>query len=335
MKLKQPYLLFLGDAPDAFAAKTAIGIAHWRPQMCVGQLSLPGCQASVGLQEMDLEAAWNVGARTLVLGVANRGGVFNEKWADVLKKAVEIGFDIASGLHTPLSGVQGLARFAADKGVMLHDVRRFGGDLPVGTGRPRSGKRLLTVGTDCSVGKMYTSLALEREMRNQGLDADFRATGQTGIFIAGEGISVDAVIADFIAGAAEVISPANADDHWDIVEGQGSLFHPSYAGVSMGLLHGSQPDLLVLCHDPKREHMRGIPHLSVPSLQETINANIAAARLTNNAAKCIGIAVNTKAMAEDEALAYLERTSRDTGLPCVDPVRTGVAQLVKAIVSDS
>ena len=309
MKLKQPYLLFLGDAPDSFAAKTAIGIAHWRPEVCVGQLSLPGCQASVGLQEMDLEAAWKAGAKTLVLGVANRGGVFSESWVDVLKQAVEIGFDIASGLHTPLSEVAGLAGLAADKGTLLHDVRRFEGELPIGTGVPRSGKRILTVGTDCSVGKMYTSLAIEREMRKQGFNADFRATGQTGIFIAGEGISVDAVIADFIAGAAEVISPANADDHWDIVEGQGSLFHASYAGVSMGLLHGSQPDFLVLCHDPKRPHMRGIPHLSVPSLQETIEANVAAARLTNGAAKCIGIAMNTKAMAEEEALAYLERTA--------------------------
>ena len=126
---------------------------------------------------------------------------------------------------------------------------------------------LLTVGTDCSIGKMYTALALERSMRKRGLAADFRATGQTGILIANGGIPVDAVIADFISGAAELISPARNDGGWDLIEGQGSLFHASYAGVSLGLLHGSQPDALVMCHEPTRTHMRGLPDAPLPDIK--------------------------------------------------------------------
>ena len=141
-----------------------------------------------------------------------------------------------------------------------------------------TGLRLLTVGTDCSVGKKYTALALEKEMRARGLAADFRATGQTGVFISGRGVAIDAVVADFISGAAEWISPAAEPDHWDVVEGQGSLFHPSFSGVTLGLLHGAQPDAFVVCHEPTRTHMRGVKH-TLPSIRDVIDLTVACGRL--------------------------------------------------------
>jgi uncharacterized NAD-dependent epimerase/dehydratase family protein len=255
MRIEQPYLLFLGDAPDQLAAKTAQGIADWRPEICVGQLRFTDCKADLGLPEMTLEEAAQKGAKTLVIGVANRGGIISDNWAEVLVQALERGFDLASGLHSRLADVPELAAAAARNGRRLFDVRHPTGRFSIGDGKPRPGKRLLTVGTDCSCGKMYTSLALERAMRARGLKADFRATGQTGILIAGSGVSVDAVVADFISGASETLSPANDADHWDLIEGQGSLFHASFAGVSLGLLHGSQPDVIVMCHEPTRTHM--------------------------------------------------------------------------------
>ncbi len=246
MSIEHPYLLFLGDAADQLAAKTAQGIAHWRPDWCLGQLRLPGCNADLGLADLSLEQAAEAGARTLVIGVANRGGVISEAWVAVLEQALRLGMDLAAGLHNRLADVPSLAATAEQHGRRLFDVRHPTREFEVANGRKRAGKRLLTVGTDCSVGKMYASLALEREMRAQGLNADFRATGQTGILIAGDGISVDAVVADFIAGSIEWLAPANDPDHWDVIEGQGSLFHASFAGVSLGLMHGAQADALVL-----------------------------------------------------------------------------------------
>lgn len=328
MALKTPYLMFLGDAPDQLAAKTAAGVVQWRPDICLGQLRLAGCNADLGLPDMDLEAAAAAGAKTMIVGVANRGGVIGQGWIDQLVRACEFGLDIASGLHAKLADVPAIAEAAAKYGRTLTDARHPTRAFDVASGKKRAGKRLLPVGTDCSVGKMYTALALEREMRARGMKATFRATGQTGIFIAGNGISVDAVVADFISGATEWLAPENDPDHWDLIEGQGSLFHASYAGVSLGLLHGAQPDALVLCHEPTRRHMRGLPDFRLPGLAECIAANEAAARLTNPAARCIGIAVDTHNMAEGEGLPYLARLEDELGLPAVDPVATGVAKLV-------
>jgi uncharacterized NAD-dependent epimerase/dehydratase family protein len=267
VSIEHPYLLFLGDAADPLAAKTAAGVAYWRPQWCVGQFRLEGCNADLGLPDLTVEAAAAQGAKTVVVGVVNRGGVMGEHWIDVLELAIDCGMDVASGLHNRLIDVPHLVAAAAARGRRLFDVRQPPPGLPLGTGAVRPGKRLLTVGSDVSVGKMFTVLALEREMRARGRKADFRATGQTGVLIAGEGISVDAVVADFISGAAELLSPANDHDHWDLIEGQGSLYHPSYAGVSLGLLHGSQADALVMCHEPTRAHMRGIPGRPLPDLK--------------------------------------------------------------------
>jgi D-glutamate N-acetyltransferase len=328
MTIRRPYLMFLGNAPDQLAAKTAQGIVQWRPEWCVGQLRLAGCKADLGLPEMTLDQAVAAGVKTVIVGVANRGGVLSDDWVPLLADALGRGLDLASGLHQRLCEVPVLAAAAAGAGRQLVDVRHPTRDFAVGTGAKRPGKRLLTVGTDCSIGKMYTALALEKAMRARGFDADFRATGQTGIFIAGEGVSIDAVVSDFVSGAVERLSPANDPDHWDLIEGQGSLFHPSYAGVTLGLIHGSQPDVLVLCHEPTRRHMRGLPHYGLPDLQACIEANLEAARLTNPAVRCIGASINTVNLPRTEALAYLAKTEKVLGLPAVDPFRTGVGPLI-------
>ena len=322
--IKAPYLLFLGDAADALAAKTAAGVAYWRPEQCIGQLRLAGCAADLGLSDLSVADAAAAGAGTLVIGVANRGGVIAPAWRDTLVAALEAGMDIASGLHQRLIDVPGLAEVANRCGRTLHDVRHPKADFEVGTGAPRAGRRLLTVGTDCSVGKMYAALALERAMQRRGMAADFRATGQTGILIAGEGVSVDAVVADFISGATEALTPAAAADHWDLVEGQGSLFHPSFAGVSLGLLHGAQAEALVMCHEPNRPHMRGLPGRPLPDLAACIALNESLARITHPEARVVGIACNTSTLSEADAMAALSALADRYGLPCVDPVRTGV-----------
>ncbi|MEM7569743.1 MAG: N-acetyltransferase DgcN [Pseudomonadota bacterium] len=326
--LKKPYLLFLGDAPDALAAKTARGIVDFRPDDCVGQLRLDGCSVTLDLPDLSLEQAHAAGARTLVIGVANRGGKISESWIEILSKAIEQGFDIAAGLHSKLADIPALKTLADKHGQQLHDVRHPRGKITVGSGEKRSGKRILGVGTDCSCGKMYTAVVLERAMKARGMKATFRATGQTGILVAGDGISVDAVVADFISGATEMIAPANEDDHWDIVEGQGSLFHPSFAGVSTGLLHGAQPDALVLCHEPTRTHMRGLPHYPLPSIADCMALNLQTARLTNPAARFVGLSINTKALGEEEAKTYLKELEDAHNLPATDPYRFGVDAII-------
>ncbi len=331
MRIEQPYLLFLGDAPDQLAAKTAQGVKDWRPETCVGQLRFTDCNADLGLSDMSLSEGLEKGAKTLVVGVANRGGVISEAWTEVLVKALDLGFDLASGLHNKLADVPALAAAAERNGRQLFDVRHPTETFSIGDGKKRPGKRLLTVGTDCSCGKMYTSLALEREMRARGIKADFRATGQTGILIAGAGVSIDAVVADFISGASESLSPANDADHWDLVEGQGSLFHASFAGVSLGLLHGSQPDVIVMCHEPTREHMRGLPVYALPEIQPCIETNLAAARLTNPEVVCAGLSVNTSRLDPEAAKACLAELEDKIGLPAVDPMRDGVGRLVDKI----
>ncbi len=333
MALRTPYLMFIGDAADHLAAKTARGVVHWRPEWCLGQLRLEGCNADLGIPDMSLEEAAEAGVKTLVVGVANRGGIIPDNWTDTLVRAVELGMDIASGLHTKLSSVPAIADAAEQHSRALYDVRHPTREFSVGSGVRRPGKRMLAVGTDCSLGKMFTSLACWRDMESRGVSCDFRATGQTGIFIAGEGVSVDAVVADFISGAVEWLALDNDADHWDLIEGQGSLFHPSYAGVSLGLLHGSQADRLVMCHEPGRPHMRGIPHQPLPSLEDCIRVNEEHARLTNPDAKVVGFAFNTSAMSDADAEACLKEHADKFGMPAVDPVRTGVAPLVDAILA--
>ena len=332
MTIEHPYLLFLGDAADQLAAKTAQGVKDWRPEWCLGQLRMETCNADLGLPDVGLEAAYEKGARTLVVGVANRGGVISDAWTTVLEQALKVGFDLAAGLHGRLADVPVLRQTAAELGRQLHDVRHPSRSFSVASGERRPGKRILAVGTDCSIGKMYTMLAMERDMRARGMKADFRATGQTGILIAGDGVSIDAVVADFISGAVEAIAPANDPDHWDLVEGQGSLFHASYAGVSLGLLHGAQADALVLCHEPTRRHMRGLPDYPLPSLQDCMAATLAAARLTNPLARFVGLAINTSNMDADAVQPYLEGLSAEFDLPAVDPFKHGTGPIIERLV---
>lgn len=331
MEIAKPYLLFLGDAPDALAAKTAAGVVDWRRDWCVGQMRLPGCGANVGLPDMDVPGAVAAGAKTFVIGVVNAGGVLPDHWIDEIVAALEAGLDVASGLHGRLKDTPRIAEAAERAGRALHDLRHASERFATGKGTKRPGRRLLTVGTDCSVGKKYAALALEAEMRARGLDAEFRATGQTGVLIAGRGVAVDAVIADFISGAAEWLTPANDPAHWDVVEGQGSLFHPSFAGVTLGLLHGAQPDAFVVCHEPTRTTMRNVAH-PLPTIGQVIEATVAAGRLTNPEIRCVGVSINTAALPDVEARAALDAATAEHGLPASDPIRFGVAPIVDRLL---
>ena len=331
--IKTPYLLFLGDAPDQLAAKVAQGIKDWRPENAVAQFRMAGCNADLGLADMTLEQAKAAGAKTLVIGVANRGGVISAAWKEVLLAALEAGFDIASGLHNLLRDEPDLVAVANAQGRRLVDVRVPTEEYPIANGVPRSGKRMLAVGTDCSVGKMYTALAVDAEMRARGMKSTFRATGQTGILITGGGVPLDAVIADFMAGSIEHLSPDNDPDHWDIIEGQGSLFHVSYSGVTLALIHGGQPDALVLCHEPTRDHMRGLPGYQLPSMAVVRDLALSLAKVANPACQVVGISVNTQHLSEAEAKTYLATVEAELGLPAVDPFRHGAERLVDALAA--
>jgi uncharacterized NAD-dependent epimerase/dehydratase family protein len=198
---------------------------------------------------------------------------------------------------------------------------------PIANGVRRTGKRCLAIGTDCSVGKMYTALCMEREMRARGMKATFRSTGQTGILITGDGVPLDAVIADFMAGSIEWLTPDNDPDHWDLIEGQGSLFHVSYSGVTLALIHGGQPDALILCHEPTRTHMRGLPDYKLPTLEAVRDMGLELARVANPACQVVGVAVNTQAYGRGRR-AQLPGRGRGAAWPAGDrslPVRGGQA----------
>ncbi|WP_407493766.1 N-acetyltransferase DgcN [Pseudooceanicola sp. MF1-13] len=331
--IETPYLLFLGDAPDRLAAKVAQGIRDWRPENAVGQFRMEGCKADMNLPDMTLTEAKAAGAKTLVIGVANRGGVISAAWKKVLVEALEEGFDLASGLHNLLRDEPDLKAVAEATGRKLHDVRIPSVKYPIANGEKRTGKRCLAVGTDCSVGKMYTAMAMDRDMKNRGLKSSFRATGQTGILITGEGVPLDAVIADFMAGSVEWLTPDNDDDHWDMIEGQGSLFHVSYSGVTMALIHGGQPDALILCHEPTRDHMRGLPGYKLPELETLRDTALQLARVANPDCQVVGISINTQHMSEEDAVAYMKEVEDRMGLPTVDPYRHGSDRLVDALVA--
>jgi uncharacterized NAD-dependent epimerase/dehydratase family protein len=324
IELPHPYLLFLGDTTEPAYAKTAFGLRDWAGERCVGEWSCGGTAITTGLPRLTPREARERGARSLVVGVANVGGVINESWMGPMIEALEAGLDIVSGLHTRLSDSPPLKSVAARCGRRLIDVRTPPRDIPIASGRKRSGKRLLTVGTDCALGKKYSALALARSFAARGLDVNFRATGQTGILIAGAGIPMDAVVADFEAGAAEMLSPDAAPEHWDVIEGQGSLFHPAYAAVSLGLLHGSQPDVIVVCHEPGRTHILGYPQYLIPEIAETIDLNLRLARRTNAGARCAGVSLNTSRLGAEGARELLAAERARLGVPVADPMRGGV-----------
>ena len=330
-ELRAPYLIFLGSETDDTYAKTGAGVAHWSPEKCMGQFHLEGGTVDLGLAEHTIESAARAGAKTLLIGTAVIGGAIPESWANVLIEAMDHGLDIVAGVHTRLNDIPELKAAAARNDVRLIDVRVPPKNLPVGTGKKRTGMRLLTVGTDCALGKKYTALAIARELEAQGKKATFRASGQTGIMISGGGIPIDAVVADFVSGAAEVLSPDNDPDHWDIIEGQGSIFHPGYAAVSMGLLMGSQPDAFVVCHQAGRTHISGWPDFELPTIREVIERTIDIGKQTNQTIRCVGLSINTSKLTEQEAKDFLASLENVFGLPATDPIRFGVENIVKAL----
>ena len=329
IELRKPYLLFIGDAQDTLVAKTAAGVAYWRREDCLGQLRLGADAVDLGLSDMSVGEAANAGAGTFIIGLAPVGGGLPESWLSICLEALEAGLDIASGLHTRIGNIPAIAQAAQTTGRKVIDVREPPVNLPCGTGVRRTGKRILTVGTDCCVGKMYSALAIDAELKRRGCNSNFRATGQTGILIEGSGIAVDAVVSDFLSGAAEVLAPDNAADHWDVIEGQGSLFHPAYAAVSLGLLHGAQADALVLCHELGRTGVDGdYEGYLIPPLSQVVQTNLELARRTNAAAKLAGISVNSSNLEQQQAAAQMADMEKEFQVPVVDPVRTGMGRLV-------
>ena len=331
VQLNAPYLILIGDLDDATYAKTGFGIVHWRPDLVAGQLRFAGCGIDMGVPDMTVAESVEAGAKSLLIGVAPIGGVVPDSWWASIEEAARVGMDVLCGLHFKLADFPAVAAAAKASGARLIDVRSPPANLPVGTGIKRSGKRVLMVGTDCAIGKKYSALALHQAMQETGINATFRATGQTGIMLAGEGIPIDAVVADFISGAAELISPDNDDNHWDVIEGQGSLFHPGYSGVSLGLLHGSQPDAFVVCHDATRTVISGWEHYTLPSVQDCIDQHVLLGSRTNPDIRCVGISINTSQLPKDERMDYLVRLSDKTGLPCVDPLIDGCKAIVDYI----
>lgn len=320
-----PFLLFLADTTEPGYAKTAFGLRDWAPERCIGEFALPAATVTTGLPPLTAGQAYARGARALVIGVAAPGGLIPDAWIPALIEALEAGLDIVSGMHVPLAQVEKLGATAKQHGRRLIDIRTPPQDIAVASGVRRSGQRLLTVGTDCALGKKYTALAIARGLRGRGIDADFRATGQTGIMITGAGIPIDSVVSDFVAGAAELLSPAAPAQHLDVIEGQGSLFHPAYAGVSLGLLHGSQPDMFIVCHDPRRTHILGYPGSALPTIEQVIEQTTALGRVTNPDIRCVGVALNTAHLPEQEAQAIIDATSARLGLAVADPMRAGAS----------
>ncbi|MEX6634535.1 N-acetyltransferase DgcN [Hyphococcus lacteus] len=324
-----PYLLFLGDCQIEEAAKTAFGLVQWRRELCIGQLRLSDCKIDVGLSDVTIQQATSMGAKSLVIGVVNAGGFISDEWVSYFVEALDAGLDLVSGMHQSLSDIPALKEAARRNGQKLIDIRSNTRNFETGTGRKRSGKRVLTVGPDCAIGKKYSALSIEQSLRDLGVKADFRATGQTGVMIAGRGIAIDAIVSDFMAGAAEWLSPDNDPDHWDVIEGQGSLFHPAYAGVSVGLMHGSQPDALVICHQPGRKNIISVENYELPSLRDCIELNMAMAKLTNPAVKTVGVCANTSKLSAQEAEVAIRAIEDEVGLPCCDPVREGTEKIAK------
>ena len=332
LKLRKPYLLYLGDAVQKSDVKTAYGLRDWCREDVLGEWAHSAARVTLGLARLSPREAAGNQAGSMVIGVAPTGGVLPERWLDDLEAGIDAGLDIVSGLHTRLGSFPRLVQAAGRSGSQLIDVRHSSHAFAVASGRKRTGKRVLTVGTDCALGKKYTALALTQSLRAKGAAASFRATGQTGIMIAGEGIAIDAVISDFIAGAAEQLSPDNAPEHWDVIEGQGALFHPAYAAVTLGLLHGSQPDAIVLCHNPERLTIEDYPGFKIPPLPEAIETYLSAGRLTNRAIRCVGVSINSSSLSTEEWHQYRRCVHEELGLPVCDPLRGGVDDLAAALL---
>ncbi len=285
-----------------------------------------------------IEEALRMGPTALLVGIATQGGWLPQAWWPMLRTAIEAGLHLVSGLHLHLGDDPELARLAAERGVRIHDLRKPPADLPVSQGRARliDAYSVLTVGTDCNIGKMTAGLRIRDALTERGVRVGFAATGQTGILIEGWGIAVDAVVADFIGGAAErlVLRAAEGNDVV-LVEGQGSLVHPGYSGVTLGLLHGSMPDAMILCHQPTRQCPYGggnaYSWMPLPSVEEMIRI-CEGAIAPLRPAQVIGVSLVTFDMDEAAARDEIARIQDLTGLPVTDPVRFGADVLAEAII---
>ena len=340
MSEKRYLILAEGRSADPHYGKTARGVLRYRRDDVVAILdsTRPAGELQEGVPVVaSVNDALCFNPTTALVGVATQGGRFPPEWLGILKSCVANGLDIENGLHHFLADDPELAELAARHHVELRDLRRPPADLSTATGANLAvpGTIVLTVGSDCAIGKMTVSLELDREARSLGLRSIFVPTGQTGIAIAGWGIAVDAVVADFIAGAAERLVVEGSERGGELlwVEGQGAILHPVYSGVTLGLYHGSVPHLLVLCHKAGETEIEGAgggPHL-IPPLRELVELHERLA-LPARPAKVAAVALNTCDLPEDEVRAAIAAAEADTGLPADDPVRFGSARLVDAVV---
>jgi uncharacterized NAD-dependent epimerase/dehydratase family protein len=334
-------ILAEGFSADAHYGKTMRGVLRYRRDDVAAILDSsrdPGDTEGGVPVVRTVTDAKQYGPNTALVGVATQGGRFPPAWLDLLKECIEAGLDVENGLHVFLSDDPNLEQLAHEHAVELRDLRKPPRDLSTATGANLAvpATIVLTVGSDCAIGKMTVSLELDREARARGLASEFVPTGQTGIAIAGWGIAVDAVVADFIAGAAERLVVQGHERGGELlwVEGQGSLINPVYSGVTLGLFHGSTPHLLVLCHESGRDEIEGCgggPH-PIPPLRDLVELHERMS-LPVRQAKVAAIALNTRRLEEDEdARAAIAAAEAETGLPADDPVRFGAAKLVDAVL---
>lgn len=318
LSLAKPYLLYVGNAKNYSDAKTASAIFTWSKDDAKGYYALDNAKVKFDLPIITPENAVDTGIKSLVIGFANSGGYLIEEDKKVIVRALKNGLNIISGMHVRLETYPEILAAKESSQKEIFNVRFFDGTLSTGTGEKRLGKRVLTVGTDCNVGKMFATLALANQCSQRSIANKFVATGQTGIIIAGNGIAIDAVVSDFVAGASELLSPSIKDNFYYFIEGQGSLHHPSFAGVSLGLLHGSQPDYLILCHDPYRNKMRHADY-PISSIKETMELNLKHAKLTNQNAEFKGIILNlSKAPSLAEKNKVINEYENKYKLPVAD-----------------
>jgi D-glutamate N-acetyltransferase len=323
---------------DPHHGKTLQGVLRYRREAVVAILDTNRAgESEDGVPIVgSVEDALSLGPDTALVGVATQGGHFPGDWQELLKSCVANRLHLENGLHVRLRDIPGLPELAAERGVELRDLREPPADLSTATGANLEvdAKIVLTVGSDCAIGKMTATCELDLEARKRGLRSVFVPTGQTGIAIAGWGIAVDAVVSDFLAGAAErlVVEGAERGDLlW--VEGQGAILHPIYSGVTLGLIHGSAPHLYVLCHEVGRTVVEGDATQSpIPSLSELIDLHERMS-LRLRPAKVVCVALNTSRVDEDEARAAIEAAEEATGLPADDPVRFGAAKLLEAVLN--
>ena len=333
-------ILAEGFSGDVHYGKTMRGVLRYRRDDVVAILdSSRAGENEEGVPVVgSVDDALHLGPNTALVGVATQGGRFPPAWIEILKSCVSHGLDVENGLHVFLADMPELRELAARHGAAIRDLRRPPRDLSTATGANLEvpGTIVLTVGSDCAIGKMTVSLELDLEARRRGVKSVFVPTGQTGIAIAGWGISVDAVVADFIAGAAEQLVVEGAARGGELlwVEGQGALLHPIYSGVTLGLYHGSVPHLLVLCHEAGRTEIEGAggdPH-RIPPLSELVELHERVA-LPARPARVAAVALNTRQLDEGEARAALAAAEDETGLPADDPVRFGAERLTEAVLS--